>query len=409
MYEDERLQALFRYNVLDTPHEDDFNEIVTLASSICDTPISLISLVDHYRQWFKAKVGLEANETSREISFCSHAIMQDDIFVVNDATKDARFVNNPLVTGNPDIRFYAGMPLVAPDGYKLGTLCVIDRVPRDLGDSQKKALRTLSHQVIKLLELRLNVNYLQTYAARIQEQKKELESLNHFKDRVFSVVSHDLSTPISNIHSLLVFFEDGDFTEAEMREQFKKLGANVSDTVAMLDNLLSWSRNQFKGAITNPITIQLNEIVSREADLFRVKGEKKGVRISNMLGDGLHVYADPDAMRIVFRNLISNAIKFCRAGDTITIAADHSTDGNKVEVSIQDSGTGMAPELLDKLFKDKEHITTYGTSNEKGTGLGLLLCKELIEQNGGSIWCSSEPGKGSTFYVTLPVIKALVN
>src|ERR1039457_3603778 len=150
----QRLKILWEYDVLDTVPEEVFDDLTELAARICEAPIALISLIDEKRQWFKSKFGLSTQETSRDVSFCAHAIQSEGLFIIPDATKDKRFAHNPLVTSDPKIRFYAGAPLITPDGHALGTLCVIDKVPRELRPDQKHALRILARHVVTQLELR---------------------------------------------------------------------------------------------------------------------------------------------------------------------------------------------------------------------------------------------------------------
>src|SRR3569833_1391131 len=172
-----RLKVLWQYDVLDTVPEEVFDDLTELAARICEAPIALISLIDENRQWFKAKVGVTLNETSRDISFCAHAIKQQDLFIIPDATQDARFADNPLVISDPKIRFYAGAPLITPDGYALGSLCVIDKVPRELRTEQKQALRVLARHVMMQLELRRHARELNEANKANDETQNELDKV----------------------------------------------------------------------------------------------------------------------------------------------------------------------------------------------------------------------------------------
>jgi two-component system, NtrC family, sensor kinase len=189
--ESARIAALQKYAILDTEPEQTFDDLVLLASFICDAPIALISLVDQDRQWFKAKVGVTVSETPREIAFCASAIRQPDVFVVPDTLNDERFRNNPLVTSEPNIRFYAGAPLINEDGFALGTICVIDRTPREFGASQQAALKALSRLVLAQLEFRRNLlllkEALNDRAKEEHERQQELVRLQQTLVRVLGL------------------------------------------------------------------------------------------------------------------------------------------------------------------------------------------------------------------------------
>ena len=187
--ENERLSELYRYEILDTPREDDFDRIALLASRICRTPISTISFVDRTRQWAKSIVGLKKIPENRNASFCSHAILNTRLFEVRNALRDKRFANNPLVQQKPKIRFYAGMPLITSKGFKLGALCVIDTIPRRLSEMQTFALKVLSRQIVKLMELRI--------------RNKEMAQTAEMQQRIISIMSHDIRGPLSSIKTFL--------------------------------------------------------------------------------------------------------------------------------------------------------------------------------------------------------------
>jgi GAF domain-containing protein len=169
--EAQRLGALREYHILDTASEQAYDDITALAAYLCRVPITMISLVDESRQWFKSKLGLNQKETPRDVAFCAHAILQTEPLIVRDASKDARFADSALVTRTPHIRFYAGFPLSSPEGFALGTLCAIDRKPRQLSVEQKKAMQTLARQVMALLELR-------RVSARMAEALEKVKALH---------------------------------------------------------------------------------------------------------------------------------------------------------------------------------------------------------------------------------------
>ncbi len=396
--ERERIINLKEYNILDTPAEESFDEIVKLASIICEVPISTISLIDEKRQWFKAKVGLAVTETSREVAFCAHAINGDNLMVVNDAMEDERFFDNPLVTSDPDIRFYAGMPLITPDGNKLGTICVIDRVPRTLTADQKFAMQILAKNVITLLELRLKNNNLSDTLTTLCGQSNEIERVNNINTRLLSILAHDLKNPLGVIQQVTEMYVAKQISHEDMDEIFVELKKNATNALNMLNEVLQWGTAQVEGKATDFKEFNLFDLVKHKREAYFLLLKSKGNRLENNCEAGLYFKADLNMMRFILRNLIMNANKFTKDG-VISISTVDSDDF--VEIVVSDTGVGMKPSQINRLFQWETRASSDGTSGEKGTGLGLLICNEFVLKHDGKIWVESALGKGSKFHFTI--------
>ncbi|MCC8409857.1 GAF domain-containing sensor histidine kinase [Mucilaginibacter sp. UR6-1] len=379
-----RLEALYKTELLDTPQEQEFDDIVRLASDLCNMPISLISLVDANRQWFKARVGLDATETSRDISFCSHAILQDNIFEIPDARQDDRFFDNPLVTHDPSIRYYAGVPLVTSTGSRLGTLCVIDRVPRHLNERQRFALKVLADNVIKVAELRI--------------KNKHLNYLTQTQKRIISILAHDVRNPLASLKSVIEFRNNDLLDEAETSSMMGSISLQLDSTIDMIENVVNWGEMQLKFDKFNYDNIDLSDLVQRIVGSQVLNNRDKGNTLVNAVDKEFIVNTDKRVLEFILRNLMSNANKFTENG-TITISAVR--DGKQTEIKVTDTGVGMLEGKAEQLFNGTENGTTQGTQNEKGNGLGLLLVKEFVDRMNGSISAHSKQGEGACFKIVL--------
>jgi len=234
----------------------------------------------------------------------------------------------------------------------------------------------------------------------IQEQAQQLRELNNLKDKLFSIISHDLRSPLGSLITLLNLTQEGYFTEEGFRDVIDELSKNVGYTSELLENLLRWAQSQMQGLKVIPSTFNIRDVAEDKLRLYEEQAQNKGITLRNQIDPQMAVYADSAMIELVFRNLIANAIKFCDKGSVVTTTASHSN--GMVMVSVSDTGKGISSENLKKLF-GREIFSTRGTSNEKGTGLGLLLCKDFITLNGGEIWAKSVEGVGSEFFFTLPL------
>jgi len=389
--ENQRLAALHHYQILDTLPEQAYDDITRLAVEICGTPISLISLVDENRQWFKSHHGLDTNETPKEYAFCAHALSNtDEVLIVPDSRLDERFANNPLVTGDPYLISYTGVPLVTPEGYVLGSLCVIDHTPRLLTKEQIHSLKSLANQVVALLELRRKGNELHLLRLQLESKNKELEKFAH-------VVSHDIKTPLSNIvlSSQLLREDYGDQLDknaANLLDILKRASSKIKDLV---DGILSYYRS--------------DAALSQEHEEIELAGFFKAIMDILSFGKEVTISYPKKVMYIntgralleqIFLNLLSNAVKY-NDKDIIEIDIDFSESFDFYNFSVSDNGKGIREKDHDKIFS---LFTTLGEKDRfgnTGTGIGLSIVKKLVENQGGIITVDAEDGKGATFEFSL--------
>lgn len=399
--EQERLLDLLRYEVLHTQYEEDFDQIVQLASSICKTPISTITLLDIHKQWFKAKIGIDNTDGARDTSFCGHAIHQSDIMEVKDALEDERFVDNPLVLGDPKIRFYAGYPLVSPAGYALGTLCVIDNVPRSLTDEQRSTLRILGNQVMKMFELRLKNKEELARNLIIEEQKRKLEESKAIQNKIISIIAHDVRGPVASLKAMIELTKESSLSKEETEELLGLLDKQLDGTLDMLTNLVEWGSILLKKEQPNLRPVMLSEVLQKIINTLQPFASVKNNEIVNLVDSGCKVLADENTLRFILRNIISNANKFTSEGK-ITVASSLNETG-MVNITVSDTGCGMSQDILYKLFDPSKRNSREGTNKEKGSGLGLILAKEFAEAMQSNIQVTSKPGKGTVFSLLVPV------
>ena len=423
--ENARLAALQSYGILDTLPEQEYQDIVHLASVICGVPIAVMSLVDKDRQWFKAKVGLDAEQTERDVAFCAHALNQpNEMLVVPDASRDDRFFDNPLVTGGLKIAFYAGAPLRLDNGLVLGTLCVIDREPKVLTDVQKEALLALARQVMGQLERRHELAQLKAAQAQLLQAEK-MASIG----QLAAGVAHEINNPIgfvtSNMSMLRTYADSMIGTINGYRSALKEveLGAparqqidalideeewqylerdtldlitesmdgltRVKDIVSALRDfshagISIWERADIHDCIDNALKIIANTIRGK-------------VDVVKNYGDLKPALCMPSQLAQVFMNLVINASHAMSTSGQIAIGT--RMEQGWIKIDIADNGHGIAPEHLPHIFEPFFTTKSVGV----GTGLGLSVSYNIITGHGGKIDVTSTVGVGTTFTLWLPV------
>ncbi|WP_164972639.1 sensor histidine kinase [Lacibacter luteus] len=375
-FEDVRLADLHLYHLLDSPPEKEFDELRELAARICNCPVSMISLVDRDRQWYKSQQGFDVKETGRDVAFCSHAILHNELMIVEDMTKDIRFDDHPFVTGEQHVRFYAGAPIVSPTGQNLGTICVIDQQPRTLNDFQKHALEILSNQVTKLLELRLKTKIIEDRAARLISLKDQaLQEFIAENDQAQLLMAKELHENIAQdlaaIRLYLTMADNGN----EKNVQF--IAAAQKAIRQVMDNVKNLSYN------FSPSTLETSNLQLLMEDLLE-KNKKDGLDVELLISG--------NSSSVSFLQLISY-VRITEAWLQVLLKQPLIT---KVNITITiDAGVHIviSDNAADRWFADKENEIFRNA-----------LYYRVIGMNGHLRFVESANGLNE-LHVQLPIVK----
>lgn len=416
----QRLASLQALDILDTGAEPAFDRITRMAAQQFDVPIALVTLVDSARQWFKSKVGLPVSETPREDSFCQFAIMDQVVMQVPDATQDPRFAVNPLVLGDPKIRFYAGAPLITAKGFRLGTLCLIDMQPRPaLDESQQAQLRDLADMVIREMELRRLHRLIgadsdgigNEVALALRSLREEDETLSREAQMdVIAHVAHELRTPLG---AMLGFAElikreqfgaIGDRRYTEYAEQIEECGQHLLE---VLSNTLDLTRAARGGLKLVESVIGIEGTARLAEKLCWGELDKYGARLAlDLQASGTQISADRSQVSQMLVNLISNAARHTPADSEITIQSRSRSDGG-LDLSVIDQGCGMTREAIRRAMVPFSRRGAAAQNGHPGLGIGLPLTKRLIEMHGGSLAIDSKPGEGTKMTLRFPAYRVV--
>ncbi|QJP35511.1 GAF domain-containing sensor histidine kinase [Nonlabens sp. Ci31] len=386
----QRQAAVEKYRLLDTMPEESYDNITSIISTICDAPISLITLVDKNRNFIKSRNGLDISESPRDTSFCGHAIAgNDDIMIVPDAREDERFKGNSLVNDFKLI-FYAGASLIDKNGYKLGTLCVYDHKPRTLTEKQKGALKAMAKQVMSLFEERFQTFELQKLKEQVDVRNQELKDFA-------GIVSHDLKSPLSNIIMIAELLQKGEKNLSKQSDEYLGYLKESSNSMSRyIDGMLQFYRSE--------------ELVSEDYDEVSYVDLIEEVVAMTVVDESVEVRYTPEketslitneiALQQILINLISNAVKYSDKDHT-KIDIKLITHQEEYEISVRDNGSGIAPENIDSVFKLFYVAAKQDRNGKQGTGIGLATVARLLEHMDGHITVESQLGEWTEFKVHL--------
>lgn len=382
--EADRQRAVDDLDIVDTPREAAFDDIVGLAAALCGTPDAAFTVLSEQRQWFKAEVGLDATETPRDLAFCGWTILDTSPLVVEDTLLDRRFREHPSVLEGLKIRFYVGLPIAAPDGQPVGSLCVMDSVPRHLSPLQRQTLRVLANQIQTQLALRSSLQHQRVLAQR----KEELTQL----------IVHDLKSPLGAIvpNAQFIVQQSDAVVVAEAASEIALAADRMN---RMVLDVLDVSRSEGELPLSRSPT-DVRELLHIVQSQFAARAAITNVHLHITDGPTLTASLDRQLMLRVFDNLIDNAIKYGRS----RIDIDATTVDDTVVIVIADDGPGIPPADRRRIFARNQRLRIHEHHESSSSrGLGLCFCALAIGAHGGTITVDDNVPHGSRFRIVMPL------
>jgi len=405
-FEENRLKSLFEYCVdLESP-EYELDEITKLIALICKTPVASITLIDSNNIWLKSKTGFEEFEregknSEKAFSFFKQVIEQKEIFEVFDCNEDDKYKAHLDFTGYPNIRFYAGIPIVTPSGYNIGVLYVIDSQPRKLTQTQRAALATLAQHAMMFFELKKSKKLL--------EQANEVaDKVTKAKDDFLSNISHEIRTPLNAIYGFTELLNKT-ILNKNQKEMLNIVKSSVEILMVIINDILDFSKIELGELEIKNTPFNLERAITSIKEVFTQKANEKNLELNFYIDKKLPKLIIGDKIRIsqIITNLINNAIKFTNKGyiDFTVKLKDESEEKIEISFAVKDTGIGIEAEKLETIFERFQKADNETTRKYGGSGLGLSISKSLVEMQGGKLSIESEHGKGSVFSFALSLAK----
>lgn len=393
-----RLLTLQATGLLDSPPEEAFDRCTRLASRVLEAPVALISLVDEHRQFFKSQIGLpepwaSQRETPLSHSFCQYLIRTRQPFVVNDA-RAHEWVHDNLAIRDWNIQAYLGIPLRTHDNQILGSICALDRQPRNWTENQVAIMHDLAAAVTAEVELRL-------LASSSLKQLRELHQLEHDRDEMVHMMVHDLRNPMNSVIAGLDMMVETTAVSDEQRRYLDWALRGGENLLAKIDEILTISKADLEGLQIAPETVDPKALVHRAVDQLRHLAEAAGVRVTIKTPESLPEFqGEPNKLERVLVNLLANAIDHTPTGGRVEISVEQQNTGSLL-FSVVDNGPGLPPDAGEWLFE--KYGQNPDRASAQSSGLGLSFCKTVVEAHGGEIWHDPTYGPGACFSFTLPL------